>query len=133
MPVGQYMKAGYGRKLAARIITVDPATRRIEGTLKDGAMVQIKAQEVGTVFRWPLEGEIWTIRQDDGFWVLDRRFENPEDGYGEITDLQPGETKITGNTTIAGTTSITGDLVVEGAITATQSQSFPRAFGLFIS
>lgn len=103
---------GYGPKAACRIMTVDPATRRIEGALRDGAMVQIKAVEVSTVFRWPLEGEIWLIRQDDGYWVLDSRMENPQDGLGDITELNPGDTKITGNTRIAG------DLTVDGAISS---------------
>lgn len=111
------MQKGLGRKVAARILTVDPATRRIEGTLVDGAMVQIKAQEISTVFRWPLEGEVWTIRQDDGFWILDSRIENPEDGYGDVATMKAGETKITGDTNIAG------NLVVNGSITVLDSTS----------
>jgi len=112
MPVSRYLQGGYGRKLATRIITVDPATRRIEGTLKDGAMVQIRATEVGAVFRWPTEGEVWTIRRDDGYWILDSRIEIPEDGLGDVSTLNPGDTKITGNTLVAGSLSIEGDLVV---------------------
>ena len=110
------MKAGYGRKMAARIITVDPATRRIEGHLKDGAMVQIAAQAVSTVFRWPLEGEVWIIRKDDGFWILDKRIENPEDGLGDISELNAGDTKITGNTVIAGSAKISGNTTIDGSL-----------------
>ena len=116
MPVSRYLQGGYGRKLATRIITVDPATRRIEGTLKDGAMVQIRATEVGAVFRWPAEGEVWTIRRDDGYWILDSRIEIPEDGLGDVSTLNPGDTKITGNTLVAGSLSIEGDLVAASGV-----------------
>lgn len=109
---------GYGPKAACRIITVDPATRRIEGALRDGAMVQIKAVEVSTVFRWPLEGEIWLIRQDDGYWVLDSRMENPQDGLGDVTELNPGDTKITGNTRIAGNLTVDGTVSFAGSESA---------------
>ena len=143
MAVGDFMQAGYGRKMTARIITVDPATRRIEGYIKDGAMVQIAAQTVNTVFRWPLEGEIWIIRKDDGIWILDKRIENPEDGLGDVSELNAGDTKITGNTVIAGTASINGDTNVTGNLTVNNKtiedivlenmDADRRAFGLFLS
>ena len=71
----------------------------------------------------------------------------PEDGLGDVSELNAGDTKITGNTVIAGTASINGDANVTGSLTvnnktledivedivADSTGPGARAFGLFLS
>jgi hypothetical protein len=44
------MKPGYSSKQRVKILTVDPTSRRIEGALKDGAMIQIAVWEAPLLF-----------------------------------------------------------------------------------
>ncbi|WP_028058415.1 tail fiber protein [Candidatus Solirubrobacter pratensis] len=76
----------------ARIVTCDPATRKIEGTLKDGSVIQIIVWELPGVFVWPKLAETWGVTRTRGVWRLGNRIEDAE-GHS-IQDLQPGEAKI---------------------------------------
>jgi microcystin-dependent protein len=122
MSVSNWMQPGWGMKQVARIMTVDPATRKIEAALKDGAMIHVKVWEVPTVFRWPLEGEIWTVRKDNGYWALDARYQNPHDDLSRVEAYEPGDTVIDGTVNIDyldvySDLSVGGDLAVEGSVT----------------
>lgn len=109
MAIKDHSPPGMGEiKQSVRIITVDPATRRVEAALKDGAMIQVRVYDIPTAFRWPGVGEIWLVRRDSGMWELVGRVENPQDGLGIVEEMTPGDTKITGNTTVHGSLSVTG-------------------------
>lgn len=78
-----------------QIVTCDPATRRIEGRLKDGVIIQIAVWEIPSGFRWPKTDEFWTVIQRNHFWHLGQPMEIGENEK-PIEDLQPGDTKIGG-------------------------------------
>jgi hypothetical protein len=93
MAVQHHLK---NERVAARIITVDPTQRRCEGTLKDGAMIQIRVWEIPTVFRWPATGEVWLVQRNGLYWELVSRLENNEDSMGQIENVPEGATQIHG-------------------------------------
>lgn len=79
-------------KQRVQIVTVDPESRRIEALTKDGAIIQIAVFEIPTQFRWPVEGEFWTVYREGLYWHLGSAFEVDEDF--KVEDMEPGETKI---------------------------------------
>lgn len=83
-------------RVAVRIITVDPAKRRIEAALRSGGMIQIRVWDTPSLFRWPEEGEVWLVQRKGLYWELDSRVENNEDGKGRIEDIPAGATQIHG-------------------------------------
>lgn len=123
MAVSHWMKSGVGTRLTVRILTVDPASRRVEGALKDGGLIQIRVFEVGPIFRWPATGELWTVRQDDGIWSLVGRIESEQDGLGIIEELPEGDTKIVGDTKVVGNLTVGSNKVVHTPSTPTNGQS----------
>lgn len=70
------------------ISTVDTTNRTVQAILTDKTPISIVVWEVGEIFRWPREGELWTIYQEQGYWKLDRAV------AGAIEDMQPGDTRI---------------------------------------
>lgn len=76
-----------------RITTVDPAQRIVEGVLKDGAPIRVMVSDTPVIFRWPVEGENWTVVRRANQWFLETGFEDANESFS-ITDLQPGEAKI---------------------------------------
>lgn len=81
-------------KQIVRIVTVDPATRRIEGILRDRSTIQIDVRDVPPVFRWPIVGENWSVVYQNG-WVLDSLLELGEAGGDmPVEGLEPGDAKI---------------------------------------
>lgn len=80
-----------------RITTIDPSQRLVEGVLKDGAPIRIAVWEVPTNFRWPVEGETWTVCRRENQWFLDSAFESDNEEF-PIESLNAGETKIGSNT-----------------------------------
>jgi hypothetical protein len=54
-----------------KIVAVDRSTKRIEGVLKVGKVVQVSVYATDPLFRWPKVGESWMVRQDNGHWILD--------------------------------------------------------------
>lgn len=77
-----------------KILTVDPANRRIEGMGKDMAIRQIAIPTTGVLFRWPVEGEIWSIRYDNGVPVLDSIAQTVDAESLTIETLDPGDALI---------------------------------------
>jgi hypothetical protein len=89
------MKPGFSSKQRVKILTVDPSSRRIEGALKDGAMIQIAVWEVPTMFRWPQINEYWTVYRENGYWMLGSKMDGIDpDVPQQIETLQPGEGKV---------------------------------------
>jgi hypothetical protein len=80
-----------------RIVTVDPTTARVEGVMKDGAMIQVAVWDAPLTFRWPEEGETWRIYRRGIQWFLDDLVEDPKD-VKSINDLEAGEAKIAAST-----------------------------------
>lgn len=76
----------------ARIITVDPTNRKIEGQLKDGGLIQISLFDVPPFFVWPKQDEFWIVRQDGNYWKLYNKFDDNDDT--KISTLNPGEAKV---------------------------------------
>jgi hypothetical protein len=87
MTIREHLK---GNKLRARIVTVDPRTRRIEARAADGGVRQIVVYEPGNNFQWPQEDEIWSICRDNLDWTLGSRIPSEQEGL-RIEDLNPGE------------------------------------------
>lgn len=79
-------------KQQAIILTVDPATRRVEAKLKDGGIVQVAVIETGAIFRWPKEGETWTIFRQNYYWYLGDQVQ--QDASFGIEDLGIGDAQI---------------------------------------
>jgi hypothetical protein len=92
MAVSDHMKPGYGPRRSCQIITVNPANRKIEASLKDRTIVQVAVFDTPEFFVWPKPREYWTIQQCNGIWMLDRRLGEKDDL--QIDDLNPGEGKI---------------------------------------
>lgn len=72
-------------KYGCKIVTVEPAQRRIEGVIKSGAVVQVAIYTVNPFFRWPVVGENWMIRRENGTWILDSLW---QEANGEEPDSQ---------------------------------------------
>jgi hypothetical protein len=81
-----------------QIVTCDPSQRLIEGKLRDGVTVRIAVWEIPSGFRWPQQGEYWTINYRNNFWHLGQPMEVGE-STKPIEDLSPGDTKIGGGET----------------------------------
>ena len=78
--------------MMVKILTVDPATRKIEAALKDSGLIHIAVFDTPQVFVWPQVGEYWTVRKNNGMWMLDHRVNSGDDH--KIDDINPGEAKI---------------------------------------
>lgn len=116
MALSDWQQTGPQNRIAVRIMTVDPTTRRVEAAMRDGAMIQIRVYEVAATFRWPTADEVWIVRRDDGQWTLVGRVENNQDGLGRIEDMAEGDTKITGDTKVWGSLVVTGTVSATGVI-----------------
>lgn len=93
MSIGGWDNVPAVQEQRVRIVTCDPSTSRIEGVLKDGAIVQIAVWETPSLFVWPREGETWTIQRSGLYWMLGSLLEDESEPH-PIGDLQPGEAKI---------------------------------------
>lgn len=80
------------------ITHVIPSKRECVGLLRDGGQVPISIFEIPPAFRWPKEGEIWTVernRLDGTTWVLGCRVHHRlDEGEAEVTKMQPGEMRL---------------------------------------
>ena len=86
-------KRNVPERARVRILTVSPASRRIEGGLRDGGTIQITVIDVGPLFRWPVEGEQWNVVRRNNAWMLDGSIQGKLEDT-PIEDLDPGEAKI---------------------------------------
>ncbi len=108
MTISQW--TGVAGRQAVQIVTVDPRTRRIEGRLRDGAVIQVALPATSVLFRWPNEGEWWFVEYKTGGPVLCDYVEQP-DAAQPIEELMPGEARIDSSKVV-----VPGDVVVTGAI-----------------
>lgn len=96
-------------KQNAEIISVDPSTKSITAALPDGGRLGINLTEIPTLFRWPRQGEHWTVVRDSQnptLWNLGNRVQGRtikvQDGKDAvafeedfpITELNVGEIKL---------------------------------------
>jgi hypothetical protein len=81
----------------ARILTVDPETRRIDAGLRDGGVIQVAVIETGPYFRWPRENEIWTLQRRNNTWYLDSLIEDDLLPFS-VEEMEPGSAKIQADT-----------------------------------
>lgn len=58
------------QRYGVKITTVDPTQRLVEGTTK-ASLIRISVIAVPVAFRWPIVGEHWIARQENGTWYLD--------------------------------------------------------------
>lgn len=78
-------------KLRARITTVDPSQRIIEVATADGNARRLAVFDILPGFTWPKEGEEWSIYEENGQWVLGKKFLN-QDEADQLEALAPGDT-----------------------------------------
>jgi microcystin-dependent protein len=57
-------------RYTCQILTSDPASGVIEANVK-GALVQPRVVTTSVAFRWPVAGETWLVRQENGNWYID--------------------------------------------------------------
>lgn len=95
-----------------RIILCDPVNRNVQGQLKDGGIIQISIWDTPPAFKWPKAEEFWVVRREGVNWFLENQFDIGPEVTSVIEDLQPGETKITGDVV-----HIPGDLQITGSVT----------------
>ena len=96
MAIHDHIKPGLDARVMAKIVTVDPAQRKIEAALKDGGLIHIAVFDSPSVFVWPQQGEHWTVRKDSGIWRLDKRVDSNDEH--KIDNINPGEAKIYADT-----------------------------------
>lgn len=92
MPVSNHLTRTV--KYKGRIVTSDPLTQRIEVVFGDGAVRQISPYNIP---RWPIEGEIWTVYQENQDWMLGFRWEAADDEFPS-SSLEPGDMKLDSST-----------------------------------
>lgn len=63
-------------KRGVKIITCDPSTRTIEAETRNGEVISINAYYYTPVFRWPVSGEKWIVREENGSWFLEGIYES---------------------------------------------------------
>lgn len=58
-------------KRGCKIITCNPETKTIEAKIQRGEIVTVNAYYFSPLFRWPMVGEEWVIREENGSWFLE--------------------------------------------------------------
>lgn len=79
-------------RLPCHIITVDPATKIVNGVTKGGP-IRISSYTGGALSRWPKPGEEWIVKRENGSWYLDTILPNSNDVL-QSADLEPGDVRI---------------------------------------
>lgn len=77
-------------KLRARVTTVDPSNDLIEVVTNDRQARRLALFDLPDGFRWPVEGQEWSIYEENGYWRLGNRFYSPEEREA-LRELDPGE------------------------------------------
>lgn len=123
MAVSDFMKPGRHMKQRVKILTVDPATRRVEGVLKDGTAIQIAVWEISPLFRWPKEEENWSVWKENGYWMLDSPMEDKRFQDKPVEDLNAGDVRVNA----PGDMHITaqGEIQASGKIVANDGLRIP--------
>jgi len=65
-------------KRGVKIILVDPESKRIEAETRNGETIQVNAYYLNPSFRWPMVGESWMVKEENGSWYLEGLWENQE-------------------------------------------------------
>jgi hypothetical protein len=92
MPLSDHYRGGATERLLVSILTVDPASGRVEVVGKDAAVIQIGVGRVPAIFRWPVQGEVWTIIRENGEWSLESKVSDPDSK--SLSTLNPGEAMV---------------------------------------
>jgi hypothetical protein len=92
-------------KRGVKIITCDPSTRTIEAETRNGEVISVNAYYYSPVFRWPVSGEKWVVREENGSWFLEGLYE--EQQKGTLASARPA---FTGN--FVSATAEPGDLIL---------------------
>lgn len=80
------------KKLRARIVSVDTTQNMID-VITVGGPQRITVWEVPADFRWPIEGEDWSIYEENGYWYLGNRANEPTDKFS-INQMDPGAMRL---------------------------------------
>lgn len=96
MSLSDHYRGGATERLMVTIITVDPPNSRVEVVGKDAAVIQISVLRAPALFRWPIQGEFWTIIRENGEWALEEKVQDPDST--SLRSLEPGEALIQSNT-----------------------------------
>lgn len=84
-------------KRGVKIITCDPASGTIEAETRNGEVVSVNAYAFNPTFRWPIEGEKWIIREENGSWFLDSIYEPMELNAPNYPDFDCDATYVSGD------------------------------------
>ena len=86
-------------RYTAQVTTVEPANNQIELVTKTGAPVNVLVVSTGVAWRWPVVGESWVVRQENGAWYLDGIQPNPNTtATVTLYDVPPGNAIINSST-----------------------------------
>jgi hypothetical protein len=80
-------------KRGVKILTCDPQQRLIEAETRNGEVITINAYYYTPIFRWPVPGEKWVVREENGSWFLEGIYET-QTPKGKNTELEPGDVVI---------------------------------------
>jgi hypothetical protein len=78
------------RKLRGRVSTVDPSKDLIEVICQDRQARRLAVYDLPSDFVWPVEGQEWSIYEENGYWKLGDRFYSPEE-RDALRTLEPGQ------------------------------------------
>lgn len=76
-------------KQRATIVTVDPSQRLIEVATSDGGIRRLAVFDIPSYFTWPVQGEEWSIYEENGYWRLGDKYLSREEDE-RLRNLQPG-------------------------------------------
>jgi hypothetical protein len=94
MPLSDHFRS-MSERMQVKVLTVDPASNRVEATTRDGAVIQIDVSGSGSgVFIWPQENEVWMVERQNISWRLLGRISSPDDASAPMSDLAAGEGRI---------------------------------------
>lgn len=84
-----------------KVTHVHPESKQIQGLLRDGGTISVSVFEIPPSFRWPVEGEIWSVERDalgNAQWTLGCRIHDViKDGESPITDMASGDLRLDSN------------------------------------
>lgn len=77
-------------KRGVKILTCNPQSRLIEAETRNAEVITVNAYYYTPVFRWPVPGEKWVVREENGSWFLDGIYEQQEPS-GKVSELEDGD------------------------------------------
>jgi hypothetical protein len=80
-------------KRGVKILTCDPSKRLIEAETRNGEVITVNAYAYTPMFRWPIPGEKWMVKEENGSWYLDGIYE-PQGTEGSEVQAEPGDAVI---------------------------------------